>query len=112
MIDTLSVGAGIGYAHAFGRIALRALAGARIGAARLAGQPAIATVSGRVLWGPYLGPILQMGVSVAATRRLVLELIAEAGYVAVRVEGRAGEDLIAEVGGPSLGLKLGLGIFP
>ena len=92
-------------------LTLRGGLGARLGAAKLAGEPADAkTTLGASVWGPWGGPLLTLGLSAAAAR-LRLDLSLEAGYVVSPVAARVGGVRAVALDGTWFGIQLGLGSF-
>ena len=92
-------------------LTLRGGLGARLGAAKLAGEPADAkTTLGASVWGPWGGPLLTLGLSAAAAR-LRLDLSIEAGYVVSPVAARVGGVRAVALDGTWFGIQLGLGSF-
>lgn len=89
-------------------LTLRAGAGLRAGAARLAGVPAGDAAVGSELWGAWGGPILHGGLT-AGAQRLRIDLGLEGGYVVWPVGARVGGVRAVAVEGPWLGLSLGIG---
>jgi hypothetical protein len=90
-------------------LTLRGGLGARIGAARLSGEPADPkAVVGAAVWGPWGGPLLTLGLSAAAAR-LRLDLSVEAGYVVAPVAAWVGGVRAVAVEGTWCGIQLGLG---
>lgn len=92
--------------------ALRAGGGVRGGAVQLSGSPYAdsATERGATVWGPCAGPHLALGGSLNILHHLIVELTAEAGYVALPVGGRVDGVRAVAVEGPWLGIHLGLGV--
>jgi len=92
-------------------LTLRGGLGARLGAAKLAGEPADAkTTLGAAVWGPWGGPLLTLGLSAAAAR-VRLDLSIEAGYVVSPVAARVGGVRAVALDGTWFGIHLGLGSF-
>lgn len=89
-------------------LTLRAGAGLRAGAARLAGVPAGDAAVGSELWGAWGGPLLHGGLTVRA-QRLRIDLGLEGGYVVWPVGARVGGVRAVAVEGPWLGLSVGIG---
>lgn len=110
-IDLLSTGAALLFEHHFSRLSLLAGGGVRGGVAYLSGQPRVPEqTQGGSLLGGWGGPLLTLGVSTHAGRRLVIEAALEGGYVAFSVLGLiAGAPTIA-IDGPWMGLQVGIGL--
>jgi hypothetical protein len=110
-VDTLSL-SGTFFVHGqWSRVALRGGVGLRGGAARLGGQASQQSVSANSLWGPWLGPMAELELTVAATRRLAVELGGEVGYVVLPVVGLVNNVREVAVDGPWFGLNMRLGFF-
>lgn len=92
-------------------LTLRGGLGVRLGAAKLAGEPADPkTTLGAAVWGPWGGPLLTLGLSAAAAR-VRLDLSLEAGYVVSPVAARVGGVRAVALDGTWFGIQLGLGSF-
>ena len=109
--DLLSARLGLGGHLRVPHVILRGGVGARLGAARLAGQ---ATDPGgttsQALWGPFGGPLGALGLT-AAAGRLRIDLGAEVGYVTSPVAARVNGSRAVAIEGAWLGIQLGLGSF-
>lgn len=98
--------------HDLRRAALHLGAGARLGAARVAGAAGEdARAVAASLWGPTLELRAQGGADVRLGR-LLLGAAVEAGYAVVPVVGRAAGEAVAGVDGAWAVLQLGVGIAP
>lgn len=114
-VDTLSAGGTAQLSYGWTRLRLRTGVGLRGGLVRMHGQPADpARTEGDSFLGGWLGSALVLGATVRLSRRIVLELTAEGGYVVLPVIGQYASDSAhaAAIAGPFLGLQLGLGVFP
>ena len=110
-VDCVRLGAALLGHLRVGAVWLRAGAGARAGAARVAGTPDSPDVVGGALFGPFAGPLVALSAG-ASPGRLALELAVEGGYAVASVTGRAAGVAALSVAGPFLGVQLGVGVRP
>ena len=109
--DLVSARAALLFHQRLPYLILRGGVGGRLGAAKLAGEPADAkTTLSAAVWGPWGGPLLTLGLSAAAAR-MRLDLSIEAGYVVSPVAARVGGVRAVAIDGTWFGVQLGLGSF-
>jgi hypothetical protein len=112
-IDALSVGAGLWLHHSWSRWSFRGGPGLRGGAVRMSGNPADPRVLiGQTFWGPWLGPEATVAFDVVITRRFMVGIAVDVGYVVVETQARANGTPAVGMDGPWLGAQVGIGIFP
>jgi hypothetical protein len=112
-IESLSTAPVLLYHRSVGtRATLFGGAGARVGLARLTGVPAnLATVQASTRAGPWLGPMIELGLGVTPAAHVRLEVAVELGDALAAVTGKV-ESASVGIQGPWLGLVLGAGVVP
>jgi hypothetical protein len=109
--EAVVVGASAFVRRAFGDLALRAGGGLRGGVVRMNGDPTNALqAAGEALVAPWGGPEVGGGATWSLTRRVLVELAAQVGYVALPVRGDVGEVEDVRLEGPWLAVQLGVGV--
>ena len=109
--DLLSLQAAAHLHHQLPALTLRSGLGARLGAARLAGQPTDALmVRSDALWGVWGGPQVFLGLTTLLGRAR-LEVQAETGYIVAPVAAKVAGVRAVGLNGPWLGISLGLGFL-
>jgi len=112
-VDTVSLRTALLLWYGWPRVRLRTGVGLAGGLVRLHGQPAdSAKAQGDTFVGGWLGPALNLGITVHLGERAALEVSTEAGYVLLPVIGQSNGVAAAAIAGPFWGLHFGVGIFP
>lgn len=111
-VDLINVGTAFVMHYATPRIAFQGGVGLRGGAARLSGSPVSSdAATGGTVWGAWGGPLATASLGVAVSRRLLVDLAAEAGYVVVPVGGLVADVRQVAVDGAWLSFRVGFGVF-
>jgi hypothetical protein len=110
-VDVLSVEASLFFSRHWRKLGIRIGAGARGGAVHLAGTPATSSVRGSTVWGGWVGPLGRASLVVTPTRRFVIELGLDGGYVLVPVAGLVDGARKVAIDGGWVGFSVALGAF-
>jgi hypothetical protein len=111
-IDSLSGSALFLLARYWSRIGVRGGVGLRVGAVQFKGTAFDPTTTRSAnLWGAWLGPMGQVGLSVLAARRLSIGIDGELGDAVLPVRALSNGKQVAALSGPWLGVQLALSLY-